>query len=105
MIESLNRLQAQFVSDYSPTKADLLCGVYQTEQGLPLVLPSVILVCFNLFLEDSSLVDFDQAKKRIYEDPTWNHEYPSSHLGEKPFLDRSTALLFGHAAEIVREKR
>ena len=42
--ESLNRLQAQFESDTSPVKADLLCGVYQTEQGLPLVLPSVILV-------------------------------------------------------------
>ena len=42
--ESLNRLQAQFVSDISPVKADLLCGVYQIEQGLPLVLPSVMLV-------------------------------------------------------------
>lgn len=42
--ESLNQLQAQFVSDTSPVKADLLCGVYQTEQGLPLVLPSVKLV-------------------------------------------------------------
>ena len=44
IIESLNRLQAQHESDTSPVKADLLCGVYQTEQGLPLVLPSVILV-------------------------------------------------------------
>lgn len=104
--ESLNRLQAQFVTDTSPVKADLLCGVYQTEEGLPLVLQSVISVCSLFFpLRDSSLVDFRQAKRKIYEDPSWNHEYPSSHLGEKPFLERSTALLFGGVAAIVHEKR
>ena len=93
------------MSDASPVKADLLCGVYQTEQGLPLVLPSVKLVALSSFQIKGPLIDLNQAKKKIYEDPTWNHEYPSSHLGEAPFLDRSKALLFGDSAEIIIEKR
>lgn len=43
-IESLNALQEQFKNDDRPHKADLMCGVYQTEEGNPYVLPSVKLV-------------------------------------------------------------
>ena len=100
--ESLNRLQAQHESDTNPIKADLLCGVYQTEQGLPLVLQSVILVgLLRPKFRRVIRIDISQAKKKIYEDPAWNHEYPSSHLGETPFLSKSTALLFGETATIV----
>lgn len=45
--ESLNELQAAFRLDARPEKADLMCGVYQTQDGKPYVLPSVKLVSIN----------------------------------------------------------
>ncbi|KAL8832599.1 MAG: hypothetical protein Q9191_000168 [Dirinaria sp. TL-2023a] len=85
-LESLNILQSQFTNDISPDKVDLMCGVYQNEEGQPFVLPSVRL-----------------AKKKIFDNPNWNHEYPSSHLGEKKFRDLSATLLFGNDAVVVQD--
>lgn len=44
VIESLNGLQAQFSADGDKRKVDLMCGVYQTDEGTPFVLPSVKVV-------------------------------------------------------------
>jgi aspartate aminotransferase len=41
----------------------------------------------------------------LFDDPEWEHEYPSSHLGESPFRDASTRLLFGENSQLIREKR
>lgn len=48
--ESLNALQAQFNVDSRAYKSDLMCGVYQTPEGKPYVLPSVKLVSGWFFL-------------------------------------------------------
>ncbi|KAF2126173.1 PLP-dependent transferase [Dothidotthia symphoricarpi CBS 119687] len=87
-LESLNALQAQFTNDPRPDKADLMCGVYQTQEGNPYVLPSVKL-----------------ARQMLFDDPEWEHEYPASHLGEAPFRDMSARLLFGETSQIIKEKR
>ncbi|KAL8726523.1 MAG: hypothetical protein Q9166_006655 [cf. Caloplaca sp. 2 TL-2023] len=86
--ESLTLLLQKFAEDESPVKADLMCGVYRTEEGQPYVLPSV-----------------KMAKKKIFDDPEWEHDYPPSHLGEKSFRDASINLLFGKEGDVVREKR
>ncbi|KAI4192045.1 MAG: hypothetical protein LQ346_004514, partial [Caloplaca aetnensis] len=63
-------------------------GVYRPDDNLPLVLPSVRL-----------------AKQRLFDDPTWNHEYPPSHLGTAGFREETAKLIFGEGAEVVREGR
>ncbi|KAE8373752.1 aspartate aminotransferase, cytoplasmic [Aspergillus bertholletiae] len=86
-LESLNALQAQFISDQSPLKVDLMCGVYRTDEGNPFVLPAV-----------------KQARERLHNDPSWNHEYPPSHLGTQRFRDLSSRLLFGEESGHVKDK-
>ena len=44
-LENLNNLQAQFANDASPSKANLMYGVYRGDDGKPFILPSVIEVC------------------------------------------------------------
>ncbi|KAH9882570.1 hypothetical protein J1614_000806, partial [Plenodomus biglobosus] len=87
-LESLNALQAQYRNDTRHYKADLMCGVYQTSDGDPYVLPSVKL-----------------ARQMLFEDPGWEHEYPASHLGEAPFRQLSARLLFGESSQLIREQR
>ncbi|KAF2184927.1 PLP-dependent transferase [Zopfia rhizophila CBS 207.26] len=85
---SLNALQALFKNDARPHKADLMCGVYQTQEGNPYVLLSVKL-----------------ARQMLFDDQEWEHEYPASHLGEAPFRDMSARLLFGETSQTIRGKR
>ncbi|KAF4629851.1 hypothetical protein G7Y89_g8285 [Cudoniella acicularis] len=87
-LESLNKLQTQFKNDSRVNKVDLMCGIYQTEEGNPYVLPSVKL-----------------ARQMLFNDPKWEHEYPSSHLGETEFRDLSARLLFGESSGIINENR
>lgn len=39
------------------------------------------------------------------DDPEWEHEYPSSHLGEAAFRDLSARLLFGEDSIVLKENR
>ncbi|GFF22397.1 aspartate aminotransferase, cytoplasmic isozyme 1 [Aspergillus udagawae] len=87
-LESLNALQALFNDDQNLLKADLMCGVYRTDKGKPFVLPAV-----------------KQARELLCNDPCWNHEYPSSHLGTQRFRDLSSTLLFGEECTSVKDKR
>lgn len=41
----------------------------------------------------------------LIDDPNWEHEYPTSHLGEARFRDLSARLLFGDDNQIISEKR
>lgn len=41
----------------------------------------------------------------MFDDPNWEHEYPSSHLGEAAFRDLSACLLFGETSQIIKERR
>ena len=81
-----------------------MCGVYQTEDGKPYVLPSVKQVQ-GMALLVSATVDSQKARTMLFDNPAWEHEYPSSHLGEAPFRDLSARLLFGDDSPIVQEKR
>ncbi|KAF8252249.1 PLP-dependent transferase [Wilcoxina mikolae CBS 423.85] len=65
-----------------------MCGVYRTDEGKPFVLPSVI-----------------GAKQKIFDDLTWNHEYPPSHLGTKGFRDESAKLFFGQDSPLLNPNR
>ncbi|KAI4779346.1 hypothetical protein E4T52_05719 [Aureobasidium sp. EXF-3400] len=87
-LESLNALQAEFREDVRLNKVDLMCGVYQTEDGKPYVLPSVKL-----------------ARQILIDDPDWEHEYPSSHLGEASFRHHSLCLQYGSDSQQVKEQR
>ncbi|KAF2623211.1 aspartate aminotransferase [Macroventuria anomochaeta] len=87
-LESLNALQAQYRNDARSYKADLMCGVYQTREGDPYVLPSVKL-----------------ARQMLFDDPEWEHEYPASHLGEAPFRELSARMLFGETSQMILENR
>ncbi|KAF1964095.1 aspartate aminotransferase [Bimuria novae-zelandiae CBS 107.79] len=87
-LESLNALQAAFRLDARPGKADLMCGVYQTRGGKSYVLPSVKL-----------------AREKLFNDSNWEHEYPSSHLGEAEFRNTSARLLFGEQSSVLMENR
>ncbi|KAM3539828.1 hypothetical protein ARSEF1564_007269 [Beauveria bassiana] len=86
-LETLNALQAAYVNDVSPQKADLMVGVYRDDDGQSFVLPSVKL-----------------ARQRIFENPNWNHEYPSSHLGTKKFRDLAVSLFFGDHDALANER-
>ncbi|CAG8117015.1 unnamed protein product [Penicillium olsonii] len=86
--EPLEALVTQFRADTDPNRTSLLVGVYKTDEGKAYVLPSV-----------------KQAKKRIFNDPEWHHEYRPSAQGSQAYRDLSTKLLFGPDHRLVREKR
>ena len=46
-----------------------------------------------------------QAKKRIFNDPDWHHEYRPSALGSQTYRDLSANLLFGRDHRLLQEKR
>ncbi|KAF7985588.1 hypothetical protein HWV62_3879 [Athelia sp. TMB] len=85
LLENLNDLQSQYALDPSPQKVDLMTGVYKTDSGKAFILPSVV-----------------KAKQRVFDDPDWNHEYPSSHLGTACFREESSKLFFGRDSTLLR---
>ncbi|PHH82419.1 hypothetical protein CDD83_3276 [Cordyceps sp. RAO-2017] len=44
-----------------------------------------------------------QARQKLFDDPSWNHEYPPSQLGRKEFRGLSSALFFGEDSPLLRE--
>ncbi|KAJ5333341.1 hypothetical protein MYU51_014399 [Penicillium brevicompactum] len=84
----LETLVGQFRADTDPNRTDLLVGVYKTDQGKPYVLPSV-----------------KEAKRRIFEDPDWHHEYRAFAQGSPVYRKLSEELLFGPDHRLLREKR
>ncbi|KAJ5663068.1 hypothetical protein N7507_003799, partial [Penicillium longicatenatum] len=86
--EGLEALILKFRADTDPRRTDLLVGVYKTNEGRAYVLPSV-----------------KEAKKRIFNDPDWHHEYRPSPLGSQKYRDLSANLLFGPDHRLLREKR
>jgi hypothetical protein len=46
-----------------------------------------------------------QAREQLFDDSNWEHEYPSSHLGEAEFRDTSARLLFGEQSNVLAENR
>lgn len=102
----MNALQAAFRCDARPGKADLMCGVYQTQGGKPYVLPSVKLVSTNdSYCLGKQLLILSQAREQLFNDSNWEHEYPSSHLGEAEFRNASARLLFGEQSSVLAENR
>ncbi|CAG8937287.1 unnamed protein product [Penicillium salamii] len=85
--EPLEALVTKFRADTDPNRTSLLVGVYKTDEGKAYVLPSV-----------------KEAKKRIFNDPDWHHEYRPSAQGSQAYRDLSHKLLFGDH-RLVREKR
>ncbi|GIK01978.1 hypothetical protein Aspvir_006021 [Aspergillus viridinutans] len=81
-LESLNTLQALFSHDQSPLKADLMCGVYRTDEGTPSF----------------------YRQELLCNDPLWDHEYPPSHLGTQRFRDLTSRLMFGEESSYVDDK-
>ncbi|RMZ86619.1 hypothetical protein DV736_g6156, partial [Chaetothyriales sp. CBS 134916] len=88
VLESLNKLQADFRNDTRPHKVDLMVGSYRSDDGAERVFESVRL-----------------AKERLYKDPTWSHAYPSTHLGEPAFRKASLKLLFGDDSPLLLSNR
>ncbi|KAI1144950.1 aspartate aminotransferase [Nemania diffusa] len=87
-LETLNALQALFTDDPAPVKANLMIGVYRDDRGNPFLLDSVKI-----------------ARRMLYDNPDWTHEYPSSHLGEYSYRELSTALFFGASNNLIKRKR
>ncbi|TRX89228.1 hypothetical protein FHL15_009926 [Xylaria flabelliformis] len=87
-LETLNALQALFANDPAPEKANLMIGVYRDDRGNPVLLNSV-----------------KRARRILYDNPSWTHEYPSSHLGECGYRDLSTALFFSSDSHLIKKKR
>ncbi|KAG0152879.1 Pyridoxal phosphate-dependent transferase, major region, subdomain 2 [Penicillium digitatum] len=86
--DGLAALIWKFLADTDPNRTDLLVGVYKTEEGKAYVLPSV-----------------KEAKKRIFNDPEWHHEYRSSAVGSQLYRELSASLLFGADHRLLKEKR
>ncbi|GAQ11466.1 aspartate aminotransferase, cytoplasmic isozyme 1 [Aspergillus lentulus] len=86
-LESVNTLQALFNQDQSPLKANLMCGVYRTDEGKAFVLPAV-----------------KQARELLYNDPLWDHEYPPSHIGTQHFRDLTSRLILGGESSYTKDK-
>ncbi|KAG6013922.1 hypothetical protein E4U43_007045 [Claviceps pusilla] len=87
-LESLIALQDEYAKDTDTRKISLMAGVYRTGMGHPFVLPAV-----------------KAARKRLVDDPLWNHEYPASHLGSQRFRRLSEALFFGEDSVSVQGGR
>ncbi|KAJ5379168.1 hypothetical protein N7509_012287 [Penicillium cosmopolitanum] len=87
-VESLQNLVTLFREDNDPNKTDLLVGVYKTDEGKAYVQPSV-----------------KEAKRRLFHDNEWHHEYRASALGSIGYRDLSNKLLFGPDSRLVQEKR
>ncbi|KAG6009347.1 hypothetical protein E4U21_002655 [Claviceps maximensis] len=87
-LENLNSLRDEYVEDTDDRKISLMAGVYRTELGHPFILPSV-----------------KAARQKLFDDPLWNHEYPSSHLGSERFRHLSETLFFGKNSPTVKEGR
>lgn len=111
-LESLNALQAQYARDPHPLKANLMIGVYRDDSGKPHVLPSVKMVRGLIVLHAHpisagriGLTEVNQARQKLSENPDWNHEYPSSHLGEAAFRGPAASLFFGKNTRLVRDGR
>ena len=75
-------IQEKFVADPSPNKLSLVVGAYRTDDGKPLILPSV-----------------KMAEEIIMNKPEWNHEYgPMSGL---PLLcNAAKELAFGKVSDL-----
>ncbi|KAJ5613940.1 hypothetical protein N7528_007594 [Penicillium herquei] len=86
--DGLDTLLTQFRKDNDPNRADLLVGVYKTDEGKAYVLPSV-----------------QEAKSRIFNDDDWHHEYRPSALGSQAYRDLSAQLFFGPDHRLLREGR
>ncbi|KAJ6157457.1 hypothetical protein N7470_005049 [Penicillium chermesinum] len=87
-LDGLATLVGQFRADTDPNRADLLVGVYKTDEGKAYNLPSVT-----------------AAKERIFNDPNWHHEYRPSALGTPGYRDLSAKLLFGPDHRLLKERR
>jgi len=46
-----------------------------------------------------------EAREMLFNDPEWEHDYPSSHLGEAPFRDLSARLLFSECSQLIEERK
>ncbi|RPA72601.1 PLP-dependent transferase [Ascobolus immersus RN42] len=77
-LESTNHLKTLYANDASPTKVNLMVGVYRTPEGKPYLFPSV-----------------QAAKQRIFADNSWNFEYPSLQIGSKSFRQEGIRGIFG----------
>ena len=108
-IETLAALQAEYDNDGSPEKISLMAGVYRTDQGHPFVLPAIQMVNFVVYCRiqrSTSLTNIQtQARRRLFENPNWSHEYPPSHLGTKRFRSLSEAHFFGEDSPLLKEGR
>ncbi|KAJ5995366.1 hypothetical protein N7481_002343 [Penicillium waksmanii] len=87
-VESLQKLVTLFREDNDPKKTDLLVGVYKTDEGKAYVQPSV-----------------KEAKRRLFHDNDWHHEYRASALGSIGYRALSNKLLFGPDSRLVQENR
>ncbi|KAF2753572.1 aspartate aminotransferase [Pseudovirgaria hyperparasitica] len=87
-LETLENLLEAFRADRHPLKTNLMVGAFRTSDGLPYVLPAV-----------------KEAKRRMFSDLEWNHEYRQSHLGTRSFRDVSQRLFFGTDSLLVKNNR